>query len=292
MPFYVGDFLADTMHLGAVETGIYVRLIMHCWQHGSIPLDDRKLALIGHCDSRLWHQYRETVLQFFDVVDAATAQHKRVSTELHRCQEISNKRKAAALQKHSNSSANAVQMHTQSQSHSQRIERVELMEREDPPSPSASAGAPDTKREFERGPRAGTRPPPSRPQAVESVVARKRAPSPKALLPDGWLPPDEDFFPPSDSLELEKMRDWARANGIRKVDWPATWRNWKRRADEFNRGTSNGRRGGSVLEAADRIIAGLEAGGAEDYVVGSSGPQPLEIHRQVRAGTPKLVSSR
>lgn len=57
MPFYVGDFLADTMHLGATETGIYIRLIMHCWQHGTIPRNARKLALIAHCDTRLWHQY-------------------------------------------------------------------------------------------------------------------------------------------------------------------------------------------------------------------------------------------
>src|ERR1700758_3389607 len=107
MPLYIGDFLADTMHLGATETGIYIRLLMHCWQHESIPLDDYKLARIAGCDSRLWHKYRETVLQFFDPVDASTAQHKRVSTELHRYAEISNKRKAAAEQMLKNRTANA-----------------------------------------------------------------------------------------------------------------------------------------------------------------------------------------
>lgn len=120
MPLYVGDFLADTMHLGATETGIYIRLIMHCWQHGSIPLNNRKLALIAHCDTRLWHQYRETVLQFFDVVNASTAQHKRVSTELQRYAELSNKRKASAEQVHKKKRASAVQVHPQSQSPSPR----------------------------------------------------------------------------------------------------------------------------------------------------------------------------
>lgn len=116
MPLYVGDFTADTMHLGATETGIYIRLIMHCWQHGTIPRDDRRLAIISHCDTRLWHLYRETVLQFFDVVDASTMHHKRVSTELQRYEELSNKRKGAALQKHKKKDAIAVQLHTQSQS--------------------------------------------------------------------------------------------------------------------------------------------------------------------------------
>jgi uncharacterized protein YdaU (DUF1376 family) len=133
MPLYVGDFLADTMHLGATETGIYVRLIMHCWQHGTIPRDDRKLALIAHCDTRLFHQYKKTVLDFFeespvtaqqnsDVVDASTMQHKRVSTELLRAEKISNKRKGAAEQMHKNRAANAVQMHTQPQPQSQNKE--------------------------------------------------------------------------------------------------------------------------------------------------------------------------
>ena len=107
MPLYIGDFLADTMHLSATETGIYIRLLMHCWAHGSIPLDDQKLARIAGCDSRLWHKYRETALRFFDVVEGSTAQHRRVNIELARCAEISNKRKAAALQMHSKSSANA-----------------------------------------------------------------------------------------------------------------------------------------------------------------------------------------
>ena len=124
MPLNVGDFVADTQHLGATETGIYIRLIMHCWQHGTIPRDERQLALISHCDTRLWHQYR-TVLQFFDVVDASTMHHKRVSAELLRCQEIFNKRSGAAQQMHTKCKSFAGvlhdDLHTHSHSHSQSL---------------------------------------------------------------------------------------------------------------------------------------------------------------------------
>ena len=121
MPLYVGDFIADTMHLSATETGIYIRLIMHCWMHeGRIPTDDGQLARISHCDSRLWRQYKTKVLGFFCAVDASTMQHRRVSTELLRCEEISNKRKASAKQMLSKRQANAEQLLTQSQSQSQR----------------------------------------------------------------------------------------------------------------------------------------------------------------------------
>jgi uncharacterized protein YdaU (DUF1376 family) len=120
MPLYIGDFIADTMHLNATETGIYIRLLVHCWKHGSIPRNPRQLALIAHCDTRLWHQYEATVMNFFDVVDASTAHNKRVSSELLRFAEISNKRKDAAKQKHTKSSANGMQKHTHLHSHSER----------------------------------------------------------------------------------------------------------------------------------------------------------------------------
>lgn len=122
MPLYLGDFLADTMHLGATERGIYISLLMHCWQHGTIPRDDRKLARISGCDSRLWHVHKGTVLQFFDVVDASTMQHSRVTSELHRYEKISNKRKAAAEQMHSKRDASAehLQTHLQLQLHKKK----------------------------------------------------------------------------------------------------------------------------------------------------------------------------
>jgi hypothetical protein len=72
----------------------------------------------------------------------------------------------------------------------------------------------------------------------------------KSLLPDNWQPEDVN---PSDRVELEKMRDWAKANAIVKADWAATWRNWKRRAPQFN-GKGNGDGKDHSLSAAyDRL---------------------------------------
>lgn len=117
MPLYIGDFIADTQHLGATETGIYIRLIMHCWQHGSIPTDTHQLALISHCDPRQWHRHQKTVLKFFDPVDAFTMHHKRVSTELLRYEELSNKRKGAAEQMLQKKAAKGQQLLPHLQSH-------------------------------------------------------------------------------------------------------------------------------------------------------------------------------
>src|SRR6516164_4706992 len=99
MPLYIGDFTADTMHLNATETGIYIRLIMHCWQHGSIPYDEHKLALIAHINPKLWHQYRGTIMPFFEIESSQSGpcyRHNRVALERLRYDEKRNKNKAGA----------------------------------------------------------------------------------------------------------------------------------------------------------------------------------------------------
>ena len=124
----------------------------------------------------------------------------------------------------------------------------------------------------------------------EKREARKRSPSPKIPLPENWHPMEE--LTPSEALELEKMKDWARDKDIRSADWFARWRNWKRRAAEFNTGNGNGR-GRSVLEAAERIIEGFGGNeAARRYVPGSAGPRPLELDRGNGPSGPKLISSR
>jgi uncharacterized protein YdaU (DUF1376 family) len=139
MPLYIGDFLSDTMHLGATETGIYIRLIMHCWEHGRIPRDARQLALISHCDTRIWHRYQETVLQFFHPVDASTMHHRRVSAELLRSDEISSKRKEAGSRSAESRASKNEQLQTQSQS------QLPLQKKKESPLPPAGGRAPRVK---------------------------------------------------------------------------------------------------------------------------------------------------
>lgn len=75
-------------------------------------------------------------------------------------------------------------------------------------------------------------------------------------LDDAWSPgpvvvPDGVDI----SVELERFRDWARANGRKFVDWQAAWRNWVRKAGELAPGT-RGKPVESGLQAAIRIARG------------------------------------
>lgn len=65
MPLWIADYRADTAHLGALEHGIYLLLIMHYWQTGGLPDDDKQLARIACATSAEWKRARPVVEKFF-----------------------------------------------------------------------------------------------------------------------------------------------------------------------------------------------------------------------------------
>jgi uncharacterized protein YdaU (DUF1376 family) len=78
MPLYVADYLADTSHLRAAQSGAYIHLIMHYWQHGGLPSDDAQLAAITRMSDLEWRKARPLIETFFQ----EGWKHKRVDEEL------------------------------------------------------------------------------------------------------------------------------------------------------------------------------------------------------------------
>jgi hypothetical protein len=82
----------------------------------------------------------------------------------------------------------------------------------------------------------------------------------KVPLPDGWEPERSKSNLEAEekarargvdlSLELPKLRDWATANGTKKADWEATWRNWTRTAKPLSgpQRTAGGTRNADLFE--------------------------------------------
>lgn len=91
MPFYVGDYLADTGHLSTVQHGAYVLLILHYWIKGVLPDNDRQLAKITRLSLKAWQHQRPVLQAFF--YDGW--KHKRIEVELRRSVEIGIKRARA-----------------------------------------------------------------------------------------------------------------------------------------------------------------------------------------------------
>jgi len=96
MPFYVGDYMADTHHLDATEHGAYMLLIMTYWQRQEpLPDNDRMLAKFARVSKEQWAELRDVIEDFFEVIDGAW-RHKRIDAEISRYADKSAKAAEAA----------------------------------------------------------------------------------------------------------------------------------------------------------------------------------------------------
>lgn len=80
MPFYWGDYLANTGHLNRAQHGSYCMLIGHYWVTGSLPDDDAQLARIAGCSPEEWFLDKPVLQAFFH----DGWRHRRVEAELRR----------------------------------------------------------------------------------------------------------------------------------------------------------------------------------------------------------------
>lgn len=79
MPWYIADYLADTAHLRAAQSGAYLHLIMHYWQRGGLPSENVQLAAIARMTDSEWKKARPIIEPFFQMPGW---KHKRVEEEL------------------------------------------------------------------------------------------------------------------------------------------------------------------------------------------------------------------
>ena len=73
MPVYIGDYLADTMHLSTEQHGAYLLLLFHLWRRGSLQDDDRVLAQVTGLSASAWSSARAVLGEFFEIRDRQLA---------------------------------------------------------------------------------------------------------------------------------------------------------------------------------------------------------------------------
>ena len=103
MPLHIDDYLADTGHLTGAEHGAYMLMIMHYWQNGGLPENERLIARIARMDAGQWDESRDVLAMLF----GPGWTHKRIDAELSKADEIIEKRRAAANGRHSKSKSDA-----------------------------------------------------------------------------------------------------------------------------------------------------------------------------------------
>ncbi|MDB5550818.1 MAG: hypothetical protein JWL86_802 [Rhizobium sp.] len=92
MPWYIADYLADTAHLRAAQSGAYLHLIMHYWQRGGLPSENVQLSAIARMTDAEWKKARPIIEPFFQMPGW---KHKRVEEELAKSQSKYEARAAA-----------------------------------------------------------------------------------------------------------------------------------------------------------------------------------------------------
>lgn len=89
MPLFIGDYLADTMHLSAEEHGAYMLLIMHYWRNGGAIKNDKNLI---KNIAKISSKKLQNVLAFFEEENGCL-HHKRIDRELSDAAENQEKNK-------------------------------------------------------------------------------------------------------------------------------------------------------------------------------------------------------
>jgi uncharacterized protein YdaU (DUF1376 family) len=117
MPLYIGDYLAETQHLSAEQSGAYLHLLMHEWRVGPLPLDLDVLRRIARVEKDAWSNAWAMLEHFFTRTEAGYTQ-PRLELEKVKSQEnrerFSNRGKAAAekrwskMHEHATSNAHAM----------------------------------------------------------------------------------------------------------------------------------------------------------------------------------------
>ena len=81
MPFFVGDYLGDTMSFDATEHGAYLLLILEYWRNGPLPNDMKILGKICRLSNKTRSIVLQSVLLKFQLVNNEW-RHKRIDLEL------------------------------------------------------------------------------------------------------------------------------------------------------------------------------------------------------------------
>lgn len=98
LPWFVGDYLADTLLLTRDQHGGYLLLLATMWNAGgSLPNDPAVLAQVTKASPKEWEKLAPVLLPFFTLKDGRLTS-KRLSKELARTNKVREARREASQQ--------------------------------------------------------------------------------------------------------------------------------------------------------------------------------------------------
>lgn len=237
MPMFWGDYLADTLDLGAEEHGCYLLMLGMAWRRpdGALPNDLKllKRILAGCCSDMHGNRFNKIVpriLERFWTLDSdGKWRQKRLGKEREKLEKRSgnareNARKRWGVANENNSLTDAVAMHA----------RVIHNHIDSPPlsSPTQTTSVPE-----KRPPQGGNG------HAEPNGFSKAQPESRGTRLPEDWEPGSEGIeYAKELGMTAEQirtsygafMRHWLAKAGQagRKLRWDLTWQTWVRNDHE------------------------------------------------------------
>ena len=235
MPLYTGDYLRDTRHLTPMRHGVYLLLMMQCWdQKGPLPLDEQECAGIANCRS---HDeidgLRYVLAKYFIKMDDGWY-NKRIAEEIAKAEGLSAVRSIGGKI----SAANRARTKSRRASSTQAEDKLSLS--------STPVGTPTPT----PTPTPTTTPTPTPTYVLNTSPSIQRGVGEKdekkskdssraSRLPPTWALPlewGEWALQKRPELTRDQVRviasnfhDYWLGEGKTKVDWYATWRYWIRK---------------------------------------------------------------
>jgi uncharacterized protein YdaU (DUF1376 family) len=209
MPLHIADYLRDTNHLTATEHGAYLLLIMRYWQDGGLPDDERLIQRYSTLSPAQWEESRDVLSALFE----NGWRHKRIDAEIAKAEEIIDKRREAAKQRHSKPNANAEQDDCE----------------------STYAGVPPSQS-------------PTSTSSLRSDVEPAKPVKRKSAIRETWEPDERDrsyaksrgMTDSEIAADAEKFRDHHLKKGSVFKDWNAAWRTWCQNRGQYGPRQPNG----------------------------------------------------
>ena len=229
MPFYIGDYLADTMRLTTIQHGAYMLLMMEYWRQGPLPDDDSELAAIAKMERKQWDKdARSAVRRFFVLQDDGLLHQKRLDAERAKtATNIEQKSAAGKASAEARAAAKAERSRTSEQAPVQR------------PFNGCSTGVATEDQRL-----GNPSPSPSPVSSDEDTPSLRSGGAARACrLPDGWMPSEEDCHYAANlglnpDAVAENFRGYWQAKAGKDATkaglkgWALTWQGWCRREAE------------------------------------------------------------
>lgn len=252
MPLYIGDYLKDTAHLSLEEHGAYLKLLMHYWTRGSLPIQSNKRATIVGALLSEWENISVTLEEFFEISEDGRWINNRLEDEREAAFATYEKTREAR----SAAGKRSAEVKKKRAADEARVTEEQSAPQEDNKAPTIVAtNAQQNGNQPQPQPQPHTSSSISIAPSSEDASKTKKRSSPRTRLPEDWEFPDDredpkgwlataikNGVPPEEvPRQAQKFKDHHHSQGNRMANWKAAWSKWTGNYIDFNsKGNGNG----------------------------------------------------